>query len=491
MAGAEVLEPTVIGRYALFDSIAVGGMASVHFGLHVGPGGFSRTVVVKRLHPGFADHPDFVAMLMDEARLVARVRHPNVVPVIDVVEFKNELLLVMEYVHGESLSKILSAARARHELVPVPIAATILADVLEGLHAAHEATNENGEPLCMVHRDVSPQNVMVGVDGVARAVDFGIAKAARRLQVTEGDQLKGKLGYMAPEQLEHHPFDRHVDVWASSVMLWETLTAKRLFDDETPGKTCARILRGDIQPPGTFRPDLPAGLDEVVMQGLRVNPKERFATARLMAQALEAVVPRVTAREVGAWVHTVAKDAIDARAERLKQIEALCSKMSFPSLAPIPPATGLSGAEQTHTASAVITSSTRTKRARGVAVAIAIGSAVALGLAVVLAITLPRSSHSFGSDDSAVAPAAPSALAPPNAVDRSSATGSANPLGLDGGVVASASAARSAEAAPPTSTAVATKGRAHPTLPAPTVNCNPPYTIDKQGVRVPKPQCYP
>src|SRR5262245_60206940 len=174
----------IIGRYALHDAIASGGMATVHLGKLLGAVGFARTVAIKRLHAQFAKDPDFVAMFLDEARIAGRIRHPNVVPILDFVQDDGELLLVMEYVHGESLARLARSWRtSTGQGVPVPIALSIMSAALYGLHAAHEATDERGAPLDIVHRDVSPQNILVSHDGVARVVDFGVAKAAGRMQM--------------------------------------------------------------------------------------------------------------------------------------------------------------------------------------------------------------------------------------------------------------------------------------------------------------------
>ncbi|HEY2366157.1 MAG TPA: serine/threonine-protein kinase, partial [Polyangiaceae bacterium] len=209
----------VVGRYALYEEIAAGGMATVHFGRLLGPVGFSRTVAIKRLHPQFAKDPEFVSMFLDEARLAARIRHPNVVPTLDVVATQGELFLVMDYVQGESLSRLIRATRERQQRIPVRYVASIITGALHGLHAAHEAKNERGEPLRIVHRDISPQNVLVGSDGVARVLDFGVAKAAGRFHTTREGNVKGKLPYMSPEQLRGQLVDRQTDVYAAAVCL--------------------------------------------------------------------------------------------------------------------------------------------------------------------------------------------------------------------------------------------------------------------------------
>ena len=318
MAGPSV---QIIGRYALFDEIASGGMATVHIGRLAGEVGFSRTVAIKRLHPQLAKVPEFVSMLVDEARLAARIRHPNVVPTLDVVKTGDELFLVMEYVHGESLHHLLKQCRRTGMVLPARYVVPIIAGVLHGLHAAHEAKGEGGQPLEIVHRDVSPQNILVGTDGVARVFDFGIAKACGRLQVTRTGELKGKLPYMAPEQLSGGVVGRRADVYAAAVVLWEALAGRRLFRAEFEGELFAQVLGGAREPPSAIAPDVPKELDELVMRGLAMSPANRFASAREMAYALERTVPGASPAEIGEWVEREAGEVLALRAARIDEIE--------------------------------------------------------------------------------------------------------------------------------------------------------------------------
>jgi eukaryotic-like serine/threonine-protein kinase len=313
--------PRTIGRYSLYGKIASGGMATVHLGKLLGPVGFSRTVAIKKLHSHFTEDPEFVSMFLDEARLAARIRHPNVVPTLDVVATEGELFLVMDYVQGETLSRLLRQVAARRESIPLPIVGAIFSGILHGLHAAHEAKNERGEPLGVVHRDVSPQNIMVGLDGVPRLLDFGVAKAAGRLQQTREGQIKGKIAYMSPEQIQGTMATRHTDVYAVAVVLWETLTGRRLFQAPTEIETLQKVLEGPVPPPSTYAKGLPSGLDAIVLRGLDRAPEKRFTTAREMAAALEALMPLAIPVQVGEWVESMASANLANQAARIAEIE--------------------------------------------------------------------------------------------------------------------------------------------------------------------------
>jgi serine/threonine protein kinase len=193
--------------------------------------------------------------------------------------------------------------------------------MLDGLHAAHEATDEHGRPLGIVHRDVSPQNVLVGIDGIPRLIDFGVAKATGRLQTTREGQLKGKIGYIPPEQFEGRPADRRSDIYSASVVLWEAIAGKRLFDGEGEAQILRQIIRGPTEPPSAHAPQSPLALDDIIMRGLASDPEDRFATAHDMALAIESAVPPAPTRRVGEWVQGMAARSLEDRAKRIAEIE--------------------------------------------------------------------------------------------------------------------------------------------------------------------------
>ena len=269
-----------VERYELLGELATGGMATVYLGRQRGPLGFSRTVAIKSMHPQFAKDEGFRAMFLDEASLTSRIRHPNVVPTLDIVVADSKVLLVMEYVDGVSLSTLVRAARAAGKPLQLNVAVAIVVDALHGLHAAHELLDEDGQPLSVVHRDISPQNIHVGSDGHARVLDFGVAKAASRRYVTQSGEVKGKISYMSPEQLCGETVDRRTDIYAAGVVLWEVLTGHRLFDGTNEGEVVRKVLEGKLDPP-SFRSDveLPLALDELVMKALAPKPELRFDTA--------------------------------------------------------------------------------------------------------------------------------------------------------------------------------------------------------------------
>jgi serine/threonine-protein kinase len=310
--------PRRLGRYEVLAKLASGGMASVYLGRTRGVAGFERVVAIKHCHPHLMEDEEFRAMFLDEARLAARIHHPNVVPTIDVSDDKN-LFLVMEYVEGGRVSDLVAACNADKRPIPVDIALRIAIDTLNGLHAAHVTTGPSGEPLNLVHRDVSPQNLIVGVDGVTRVVDFGVAKAEARATVTSENQVKGKVGYMAPEQLLMREVTARADIFSAGVVLWELLTGTRLFKADSREETIQRALSSPIVSPTTIRDGLPASVDKLIMRALCRAPSDRFETALELADALEvsAVTP-ASHRVVGAFVSELLADKIAARRALLR-----------------------------------------------------------------------------------------------------------------------------------------------------------------------------
>ncbi len=283
----------VIGRYTLRERIASGGMASVYLGSLAGAADFSRVVAIKRMHPQYSTDSSFVTRFRDEAWLGARLLHPSIVQTLDVVEWDGELLLVMEYVDGVNLKTLcLDSAEAGHPL-PLNITVGIMVPVLHGLHAAHEATDDEGRPLGLVHRDFSPHNIIIGRDGHAKILDFGIAKVRTHHQLTSVGHLTGKFAYLSPEQVRGERVDRRTDVFAAGIVLWEALTGQRLFREpnDTEAATIKRVLRKTVPPPSSLNPKIPHHVDDIVLRALRRDPDHRHPTARDLALELEATLP--------------------------------------------------------------------------------------------------------------------------------------------------------------------------------------------------------
>lgn len=298
--------PEALGDYGLFEELGRGGTAIVRLGIRRAEGGFLLPVACKRLHPEFDGDARKLDMIVDEARLAARFKHPNVVPVIDVVADDASLTLILPFVRGASLRHLFKVAGA--EPCPPDVAVAIACDVLAGLEAAHALWGSKGA-LGVIHRDVSPSNVLVSADGVAQLVDFGIAKYKARLQRTQTKELKGTLAYMAPEQLSG-TYDHRVDVYGLAVVLWEALVGRALFAAESRADVVDGVLASSVSRPSRLRPGLPRSLDGIVLRGLERDPEHRWPTARAMREALEAALPRASTEAVSAWVASLAGDEL-------------------------------------------------------------------------------------------------------------------------------------------------------------------------------------
>ncbi|GMV18252.1 MAG: serine/threonine protein kinase [Polyangiaceae bacterium] len=477
-------ERRVLGRYLLADAIAAGGMATIHLGRLLGPVGFARTVAIKRLHPQFAKDPEFVAAFLDEARLAARIHHPNVAQTLDVVATDGELFLVMEYVSGESLSQLLKRLRKRDSTMPSSIASAVVTNALYGLHAAHEAKSEDGEPLRIVHRDVSPHNILVGVDGAARVVDFGIAKAAKRSKETEVGRIKGKIAYMSPEQVKSQPLDRRSDVFSAGIVLWETLTGRRLFEDTDPFLVMSQVLEAPLSPPSRLVPGISPELDAVVMRALARDREARFQTAREMAIAIEHALPPALGRQVGDWVEATVGDELERRGQALERLQREEGSES----GSVAPAESEATADYQHSVVAELappvreppTEVTTPMRVEPVPAPkrATFNALVGIAAGVVLFTLLVVAAITTRGGDEAPAVAAPSPTAP-----------SAPPP-----VEPNASAEPTAVAPPPSieptppKPAPSSKPVVRPSKP-PKIDCNPPYWVDAEGIKHYKKDC--
>jgi tRNA A-37 threonylcarbamoyl transferase component Bud32 len=278
---------TRLDRFELIAELASGGMGAIFLARLGGAGGFQRLYAIKRLHEHLARHTEFIEMFLDEARLAARIHHPNVVPILEIGMTDAGYYLVMEYVEGDTAGHLFRCAALEGKPVNHRVAVRIALDVLAGLHAAHEGTDDEGHPLEIVHRDVSPHNILVSVDGVSRITDFGIARAAARLAVTRSGQLKGKIAYMAPEQARSEKIDRRADVFCLGICLWEMLAQKRLFRTDAEGETLNRLLYEPIPSLRSVDPAISPALDAVCMKALSRDLEHRFATAAEFSDALE------------------------------------------------------------------------------------------------------------------------------------------------------------------------------------------------------------
>jgi serine/threonine protein kinase len=283
----------VFGQYHILELIGAGGMAEVYRASSVGPGGFVKPVVIKRVKPKHARDPGFISMFVDEAKLSARLQHPNIVTVFEFGEIDGHHYIAMEYIDGLHLQAIhVRHTQLNQQPLPWQAGALIARDMLLGLDYAHEVTDEKGAPLSLVHRDINLVNVMVGSSGVVKILDFGIVKAAGGVRSAEtmGGVLKGKFGYMSPEQAEGKPLDRRSDVFSASIVLHELLTGRRLFWGEDDLAILRKVCAGEIVDPRSYRPDLPEALVAVTMKGLARRLDDRYATAGVMAEALDVVI---------------------------------------------------------------------------------------------------------------------------------------------------------------------------------------------------------
>lgn len=312
-----------LGRYRVVDEIGVGGMASVHLARADGPGGFQKWVAIKRIHKHLAEDQTFISMFLDEARIAARITHPNVAQVFDLGTHRDSYWIAMEYLHGEPLREVMrvldegGGPAMSHAMV-----ARIVADAAEGLHAAHELADKHGNTLGLVHRDVTPHNLFVTYDGSVKVVDFGVAKVTDRMTKTRAGTLKGKLAYMSPEQVRGEDVDRRTDVFALGVVIWEITTGRRLFRMDNDLDTLERVQACIVPSPSSIVPHYPVELESIVMRALAKDKNRRFQTARELSRALQQYLMKtgqfIGADEIGGYMKQVLADRYEKREAHLQ-----------------------------------------------------------------------------------------------------------------------------------------------------------------------------
>ncbi len=393
-----------IGRYVLHREIARGGMATIHFGRLLGDEGFSRIVAVKRLHAELAQDAQFVAMFLDEARIASRVQHRNVVPVLDVATVGQEVILVQEYVHGVPLDLLLADMRRDEQRLPIDLAVAIACQVLAGLQATHDTVDELGQPMHIVHRDVSPQNVMIALDGSARLLDFGIATTGVQSQETSERIYKGKFAYSAPEQLQRAATPQS-DVYSASVLLWELLVGERMHGGKKGIELVPLVLQGALPRMSEALAALGRWdalseleraqlelLEPVVEKGLAVDLSERWQTAREMEETLAACVVPASAHALAEWAKAMGHGLLAHRA-RILALEEQSWRKLHPSDSTRPSDPGALGSVRIARNSIPPEGSGQAApMAKGIRpghVALIAGSSVALALAIALLLPSP------------------------------------------------------------------------------------------------------
>jgi serine/threonine-protein kinase len=494
----------VIGRYTLHAKIGTGGMASVYLGWLSGAADFSRMVAIKRLHPQFTFDELFAARFRDEAWLSSRLLHPNIVQVLDVVEQSQELLIVMEYVHGVSVAGLLGDAMSAGRKLPPSIVAGILVPALHGLHAAHEATDDEGHAIGLVHRDFSPQNIMVSSEGHAKLLDFGIAKAKTHVHVTSAGLLSGKFAYFSPEQALAGVMDRRSDVFAAGIVLWEMLAGARLFGtpDITDAGALHRVLNHPVRPPSAANTDVPSMLDDLVLHALERAPDRRFASARALALEIEASIDVASPSMVAEWLHrrcatrlaTLSRTLNHTR-QRMRQ-----AQLEVSTATPVNQVIGWESMPKTEEATAV-TVNAKPPRRVGVGARWLRVTAVTAALVAFTLVGLFRSRLFGFSRMASTVPAAspapfkhsvPSALPVMQPLDEVPTTAealrkpSAEPEDVQPKKPNTRFNARAGRQRPPSTTRSLT---ASPKMSPARPNCDPPTYLDSDGIRIFKNEC--
>ena len=381
----------VFGRYEIIRRLAIGGMGEIFLARQSGIPGFERLAILKRLLPDLVESEEAVQRFLDEARVAATLNHPNIVAIYEVGAWEGQYYIAMEYIHGPSLAVVLRELNKAKTYIPPMVAARIIRDVAVALDCAHFAKDGSGTPLNIVHRDVSPQNIMVRADGITKVLDFGIAKAAMRASRTSTGEIRGKLRYMSPEQITGKPLDHRSDQFSLGVVFWELCARRRLFSDDDPVRTLREVLRSTIPMLPQVIPGFPVELDAIAQKMLQRDPEQRFARCLEVATAIEGYMSMLSQPVPDARVAEFLRNAV-GEAFVAPIVEATPSRSNFN--IQFRSSTG----EQLGTALA------RRKKRRLLA---AVGAVIASVAGIALTVALwPGTSSSGATSDAAVAVAA-------------------------------------------------------------------------------------
>ncbi len=338
--------PIKFGKYLLLERIAVGGMAEVFIAKAFGAEGFERLLAIKKILPTLGEDAEFISMFVDEARIAAQLAHANIVQVLELGKHEETLFIVMEYVSGRDLRQLMERYRRRQQPMPIPQAAYVVKEVCEALDHAHRKRDAKGRPLGIVHRDVSPQNVLVGFEGEVKLIDFGIAKAESRLQKTQAGILKGKFSYMSPEQVKGEPVDARSDVFACGILLWEMVTGEKLFTGDSDYAVLDKVRMGLVPPPRSRNPRCPEALEKVILKVLAVDPALRHQSASDLHDELVRFTVAADAvfgpRQLAAWLREEFASEYEQEQKRLRTW--LSVARPPPTVPPVSPAARGAGA---------------------------------------------------------------------------------------------------------------------------------------------------
>ncbi len=339
--GGRPLRAVPFGKYLLLDRVAVGGMAEVFLAKSFGIEGFERFVAIKRILPTMAEDEDFIEMFVDEAKIAGQLTHANIVPIYELGKIGESHYIAMEYVWGKDLLQIMNRFRRMRRRPSPAMVAFVGIKICEGLDYAHHKTDRQGRPLNLIHRDVSPQNILVSYDGHVKVIDFGIAKAASRTTKTQAGVLKGKFGYMSPEQVRGLPIDLRSDVFALGTCLHEFTTGERLFLGESDFTTLEKVRNADVRPPSSVVQGVPPELDQIIMKALARDPEDRWQTAGEMQEALQQFLatqrPPFGTSKLAQWMRSAFGKEIDEERRRMEQYAALGRPHAVAGTSPSPP----------------------------------------------------------------------------------------------------------------------------------------------------------